>query len=183
MVEREQFRLRGILARFGSASELYRAAEELRDSGYTKFDCHSPFPIHGMDKAMGLKRSPLGWIVGLAALIGSGGALALQWWTMAVDYPLVISGKPYFAYQAYVPITFGLGVLLSAVAAVIGMLALNGLPRWNHPVFESEQFETSTDDGFFVSIESTDPQFDKNESAEYLRSIGGEDVELLYLSK
>lgn len=183
MVEREQYRLRGMLARFDSARALYHAAEQLRDAGYKKFDCHSPFPIHGMDKAMGLRRSPLGWIVGLAATIGAGAALLLQWWTMAVDYPLVISGKPFFAYQAYVPVTFGLGVLLSAFAALIGMLALNGLPRWNHPVFESENFETATDDGFFVSVESSDPNFDPEETGTFLKSMGGRDIEMLKLSR
>lgn len=183
MIEREQYRLRGMLARFDSAHDLYNAAEKVRDAGYKEFDCHSPFAIHGMDKAMGLKRSPLGWIVGLAALIGTSSALALQWWTMAVDYPLVISGKPYFAYQAYVPITFGLGVLLSALAALIGMLALNGLPRWNHPVFESAQFETVTDDGFFVSIESSDPKFDHEKTRAFLESIGARHIEMLELSR
>ncbi len=183
MIEREQYRLRGMLARFDSAHELYRAAEKVRDAGYKEFDCHSPFPVHGMDRAMGLKRSPLGWIVGLAALIGTSSALALQWWTMAVDYPLVISGKPYFAYQAYVPVTFAMGVLLSALAALIGMLALNGLPRWNHPVFESAQFETATDDGFFVSIESSDPEFDREKTRAFLESIGGHDVELLQVTR
>jgi hypothetical protein len=170
----------GILARFDNPAKLIEAARKVRDSGYKKFDCHSPFPIHGMDQAMGLKRSPLGWMVGLAALIGTSGALALQWWTSTIDYPLNISGKPLFSYQAYVPVTFALGVLFSAVAALIGMLALNGLPRYHHPVFFSKKFSRVTDDGFFISIEADDSKFDEKQTAEFLRSIGGLDVEVLH---
>ena len=169
----------GALARFESSADLLSAAKKVREAGYRKFDCHSPFPIHGMDAAMGLKRSPLGWIIGLAAAIGAGGGLALQWWTSTVELPLVISGKPFFSYQAYVPITFGLGVLLSAFAAVVGMLALNGLPRWHHPIFFSDRFSRFSDDGFFVSIEAGDPKFDAGATTKFLESIGGRDTELL----
>ena len=170
----------GILARFDNPGKLIEAARKVRDYGYKKFDCHSPFPIHGMDQAMGLKRSPLGWMVGLAALIGTSGALTLQWWTSTIDYPLNISGKPLFSYQAYVPVTFALGVLFSAIAALIGMLALNGLPRYHHPVFYSKDFSRATDDGFFISIEAGDRKFDEKQTAEFLRSIGGLDVEVLH---
>jgi hypothetical protein len=169
----------GVLARFEGASDLAKAAEKVREAGYRKFDCHSPFPIHGMDKAMGIRRSMLGWIVGLAATVGASFALWLQWWTSSVDYKLVISGKPFFSYQAYVPITFGLGVLFSAAAALFAMLALNGLPRWNHPVFESKVFSRFSTDGFFISIEASDPKFDAARTREFLASIGGQDVEVL----
>lgn len=171
--------LKGLLAEFGNPTELKHAAEKLRDAGYKKFDCHSPFPIHGMDKAMGLGRSSLGWIIGLAAIIGTSGALCLQWWTSTIDYPLVISGKPLFSFQAYVPITFALGVLLSAVAALIGMLALNGLPRFHHPVFYSDRFAKFSTDGFFVSIEIGDPLFDIDRTRSLLESIGGQNIEEL----
>ena len=169
----------GVLAQFRNPAELMKAAKNLRDSQYSKFDCHSPFPIHGMDKAMGLPRSPLGWVIGISAIIGTSGALALQWWTSAIDYPLVISGKPLFSFQAYVPVTFAIGILLSAFTALLGMLALNGLPRWHHPVFNSKRFEKVTDDGFYISIEADDPHFDNNETIKYLESIGGTECELL----
>jgi len=169
----------GIMAQFTDPGELMKAAEKVRDSGYKSYDCHSPFPIHGMDKAMGLPRSPLGWIIGLAAIIGTSSALALQWWTSTIDYPLVISGKPLFSFQAYVPVTFAVGVLLSAFAALLGMLALNGLPRFNHPVFNSDRFEQATDDGFFMSVEAIDPKFDKDQTLQFLESIGGTNCELL----
>jgi hypothetical protein len=96
-----------------------------------------------------------------------------------VEYPLIISGKPLFSYQAYVPVTFALGVLLSAFTALIAMLALSGLPRLNHPVFNSEQFAGVTDDSFFITIESADPLFDKGETRSFLESIGGKDIEIL----
>jgi len=169
----------GALAQFSDPGQLMKAAEKLRDSEYNKFDCHSPFPIHGMDKAMGLKRSPLGWVIGVAAIIGTSSALALQWWTSAIDYPLVISGKPLFSFQAYVPVTFAVGILLSAFTALIGMLILNGLPKWNHPVFNSDKFEKATDDAFFVSIDAEDPQFDNEKTTQFLESIGGTNCELL----
>lgn len=169
----------GILAQFDNPADLLQAAREVRRAGYSKYDCHSPFPVHGLDDAMGLKRSRLGWIVGLAALIGTSGALALQWWTSTIDYPLIISGKPLFSYQAYVPVTFALGVLLSAFAALVGMLALNGLPRFNHPVFNSDRFDSASDDGFFISIEIGDPKFDRDKTREFLKSIGGKNIEIL----
>ncbi len=169
----------GALAKFSNPHELMKAANRLRESEYTKFDCHSPFPIHGMDKAMGLPRSSLGWLIGISAIIGTTGALGLQWWTSAIDYPLVISGKPLFSFQAYVPVTFAIGILLSAFTALLGMLALNGLPRWNHPVFNSSRFEKATDDAFFVSIEADDPRFDKEKTIQFLDSIGGTECELL----
>ena len=89
----------GALARFADPAALMAAAEKVRDAGYTRFDCHSPFPIHGMDRAMGLKRSSLGWIVGFLALVGGLGGLGLQWWTSTIAYPLVISGKPFASYR------------------------------------------------------------------------------------
>ena len=174
--------VKGVLARFDDPGSLQKAAIKVREAGFSTFDCHSPFPIHGMDAAMGLKRSPLGWIVGLAAIVGTSSALALQWWTSSVDYPLVISGKPFFSFQAYVPVTFALGVLLAAFAALIAMLALNGLPRLFHAVFYSRQFEKVTDDAFFVSIEAEDPLFDVDRTRAFLESIGGKNVEVLQKS-
>ena len=168
-----------VLAEFDSPTALLKTAETLRDAGYKKFDCHSPFAIHGMDRAMGLKRSPLGWMVGLAAVVGTSSALALQWWTSTIDYPLVISGKPFFSFQAYVPVTFALGVLLSAATALIGMLALNGLPRFHHPVFYSDRFSRASDDGFFISVEGDDKMFNVEQTRALLQQCGGKNIEIL----
>jgi hypothetical protein len=172
-------RVKGLIAEFESPSAVLNAARKLRDEGYTKFDCHSPFPIHGMDQAMGLKRSPLGWLVGLSALIGTSGALALQWWSSSIEYPLIISGKPFFSYQAYVPVTFALGVLLAAITALVGMLALNGLPRLHHPVFYSKSISRASDDGFLISVEADDDKFDEKMTGALLESVGGKELEVI----
>ncbi len=172
-------KVQGIIAEFENPAELISAAEKLRDSKYKKFDCHSPFPIHGMDDAMGEKRSPLGWIVGIIAFMGVTAGFALEWWTSTIDYPIVISGKPLFSYQAYGPVAFAVMVLTSAVAALIGMLLLNKLPRFHHPVFHSDRFAKVSDDAFFVSIEADGPQFDAANAQKFLEKIGGKNVELL----
>lgn len=179
MSEQAVTRTRGALARFAGPAELMAAGETLRDAGYQRFDCHSPFPIHGMSKAMGLKRSNLGWFVGMMAVIGGGGGLLLQWWSAAVAYPLVISGKPFFSYQAFVPVTFCCTVLFSALAAVLGMFHLNRLPQWHHLVFYSDMFKSASDDGFLVSVEAEDPKFSERDTVALLQSAGATQVELI----
>lgn len=169
----------GILAEFENPQALIDAARKFRDEGYTDFDCHSPFPIHGMDEAMGEERSHLGWIVGGMGFIGCAGAILLQWWTSAVDYPLIISGKPFFSLPAFIPITFELTILLAAFGAVFGMLQLNHLPRLNHPVFESERFEGVTDDKFFLSVMSDDEKFNEEIITQLLESLGSNYIEIL----
>lgn len=169
----------GLLAEFASPADLYHACEGLRDAGFTRWDAHTPFPIHGLDKAMGLPRSPLPWIVLVMGLTGATLGFGLQWWVHSSAYPLVISGKPYVAWPAYIPVTFEVAVLFSALGAVFGMLALNRLPMHYHPLFRSKVFERVTDDAFFVSIESWDPQFDRSAVEKLLGSLGARRVELL----
>lgn len=176
-------KVQGIIAEFKNPAELISAAEHLRESDYTKFDCHSPFPIHGMDDAMGEKRSPLGWIVGIVAFCGFSAGVILEWWTSTIDYPIVISGKPFFSYQAYGPVAFAVMVLTSAIAAISGMLLLNKLPRFHHPVFFSEKFAKASDDAFYISIEAKDPNFDEEKAEKFLKKIGGKNVELLIEEK
>jgi len=169
----------GVLARFANPAELIEAAKKVRDAGYTKFDCHSPFPIHGMDAAMGMKQSPLGFIVGAMTITGAAVGMGLQYWASTIEYPLVISGKPFFSWQAFIIITFALFVLFGAFGSVLGMFHLNRLPRLHHPLFYSDQFERVTDDAFFVSIEAEDEKFDETQTKAFLDSIGGSDVELI----
>ena len=169
-----------ILAEYDTPADIMAAAVKVREAGYKKWDVHTPFPVHGMDDAMGTPRTKLGWMVAMIAFCGTAGAYALQWWTSAVDYPIVISGKPFNSVPAWVPVIFELSVLAAAFAAVIGMLAFNMLPRYNHPVFNSENFVAKhMDDGFFVSVEATDAKFDKEKTVEFLASIGGSNIELL----
>ena len=169
-----------LLAEFASPGELLKAAERVRDQGFRKWDTHSPFPVHGMDKAMGLKDSVLGWFVLVIGLSGAAGAFALQWWVGTLAYPLVISGKPLNSYPAFIPITFEGGILLSAFAAVFGMLALNKLPQWYHGLFNSKRFGKFSDDAFFISIEAEDPQFSLEATGAFLKEIGASEIETVY---
>lgn len=169
----------GILASFENPADLLHAAEKVRDAGYKKFDCHSPFPIHGMDDAMGLGGSVLGIIASVGSLCFGSGILALMWWTSVKAYPLILSGKQLFSYQAFVPITFELCILGAALFTVFGMFALNRLPTLYHPLFNSKKFESFGDDGFFMSIESADPRFDLNKTKALMESIGGKNIEVI----
>jgi len=162
----------GLLAEFDSPSRLFEAAQAVRDAGYTRWDCHSPFPIHGLDRAMGLRQSRLPWIVLGAGMTGTAASLLLQWWTNAVDYPIVIGGKPLFSLPADIPVTFELTVLFAAVACFAAMFVFNDLPRFFHPAFRSPRFRRVTADRFFITIEARDPLFDPRATAELLRSLG-----------
>jgi hypothetical protein len=169
----------GVLAEFATPAELYHACERVRDAGFTRWDAHTPFPVHGLERAMGLPRSPLPWIVLGTGLTGAALGFLLQWWVHSGAYPLVLSGKPCNAWPAYVPITFELGVLFAALGAVFGMLGLNRLPMHYHPLFRSRVFERVTDDTFFISIESWDPRFDASATRTLLESLGARSVEVL----
>jgi hypothetical protein len=167
----------GIVAQFAGTAELIDAAVKVKAAGFSKWDCHSPFPIHGMDKAMGEKRSNLGWIVGACAIIGGSGALWLQGWSAASAYPHVISGKALFSYQAFFPITFAVSVLFAAFGTLFGLLGIIKV-QWNHPLFESKLFPCFSDDGFLVHIEADDPQFDPEKTKAFLKSIGAGNTEI-----
>ena len=169
----------GILAEFATPAELYHACERVRDAGFTRWDAHSPFPVHGLSRAMGLRRSTLPWIVLVMALTGAALGFILQWWVHTTAYPLVISGKPFFTWPAFIPVTFEVSVLFGALGAVFGMLGLNRLPMHHHPLFKSKVFERASDDAFFISIESWDPRFDPSATATLLKSLGARSVELL----
>jgi hypothetical protein len=167
-----------ILAEFDGPSQLYHAAEKMRDAGYRTFDCHSPFPIHGMDRAMGLGRS---WLAVVCFVVAMSFLLAMIGFVyyVSMDYKLVISGKPYFSYVAYTPPVYAIGILTCAFTAVFGMMAFNKLPRPHHPLFNSENFARVTHDAFFVSVPSDDPQFDEAKVKAFLTSIGGKNLEVL----
>lgn len=169
----------GALAQFESAHGIFHACEKVRDASYKKWDAMTPYPVHGLEGAMGMTRSKLPRFVFVMGISGASGAMLLQWWISAVDYPLIIAAKPYFSWQAFIPITFEVMVLFSAVSTVLGMLFLNRLPRWHHPLLKSERFARASDDKFFICIEADDPQFDGEKTAEFLQSLGASHVELL----
>lgn len=169
----------GLLAEFSNPSALLHAAEAVRERGYRHFDTHSPFPIHGMDRAMGLGNSKVGYFALGGGITGCALGWWLQWWTSAVDYPLNIGGKPFFSLEPSIPIMFELTILFAAFGAVAGMLALNGLPRPYNPLFYSERFARASDDGFFLHIAASDSSFEEEKTAEMLREIGALNVELI----
>ncbi len=169
----------GVLGEFANPGALYHAAHGVREAGFKRFDTYSPFPIHGMDRAMGLGDSKLGFIIFIGAITGCFTGFYMQYWMGGVDYPLNISGKPFFALEPSVPIMFELTILFSALTAVGGMLALNGLPKPYNPLFYSERFARATDDGFFLHIEAKDPQFDITQAGDLLKQLGATHIEVI----
>ena len=168
-----------LLAQFESTADVLHAAEKVRDAGYTVWDTHSPFPIHGMDRAMGLKDSFLGMIVFLGGAAGITTAVTMIWWMNGVDYPIVVGGKPPFALPSSVPIMFELMVLFASLTAVFAMFGINKLPRHHHPLFESDRFRAASNDKFFISVEAEDPKFDVVRTKSFLEQLHPTAVELV----
>lgn len=171
----------GAIAAFKNDAEILEAARKVRLAGYSKFDCHTPFPVHHLDQAMGMKRTKLPYFIILCSAAGLLTGFLLQWWTGAIDYKLVIGGKPFFAPEFGTPIMFECTILFTAFGTLIGMLAVfNGLPLLYHPIFNAEVSKRITDDRFVVSIEAKDSQFEAGKTLEFLKSIpGAEDVQLI----
>lgn len=173
-------RLYGYLVEFHDPDALLRAAGLVRDAGYKRWDCYTPFPVHGLDKAMNIRPTILPWMVMGAGLAGCAAGLLLQIITNSHWYPFIVGGKPYYSIPAFIPVTFELTILFSAVTTVFGMLGLNRLPRLHHPLFTSPRFREVTTDRFCLCIEATDPSFDPKMTRALLESLGGSDVEEVY---
>ncbi|MDX2114429.1 MAG: DUF3341 domain-containing protein [Planctomycetota bacterium] len=167
----------GVVAEFPNPGVLLHAAEKVRDAGFKRWDVYAPVPVHGMPEAMGLKHSKVTVIMGFMAAAGCTTALLMQWWMGEVDYPIVTAGKPLFAWEQATPIVFELSVLFSAFGAVFGMLILNLLPRWNHPLFSKQRFLRVSDDRFMIAIEASDPRFSEQSVRELLASLGGTHID------
>jgi hypothetical protein len=172
-------KLYGVMGEFSEPHDLVEAGRKIRQMGYTKLDAMSPFPVHGIDDAIGVPPSKLGWIVFFFSALGGLTALILIWYVGVISYPLVIGGKPLFDFSYTIPVTFELTVLCTAFATFLGMFALNGLPRLYHPSFRHPSSHRASDDRFLLVIEADDPQFDPQKSAEHLRSVGAAEVEVV----
>ena len=172
----------GLGAEFPDAAALFAAAEKMRDAGFKRWDTFSPFPVHGMDDAMGLGKSAVSYIVLLSGLSGTATALLLEIGSAVYLYPLVVQGKPvnWTTIPAFFPVIFELTVLFSAFGAVFGMLALNLLPRWHHPLFNWDRFLKVTDDGFFVVVEASDARFTEKGTGDFLKSLGATNITMVY---
>ena len=169
----------GIVAEFDSPAAIYNAAKQTTDAGYSRVDAHTPFPVHGIDGQLRQGPSGLGWLVVSCGLLGIILAQLMMYWMNAVDYPMWVSGKLPYAWPTTIPITFEMMVLLAGISAVFGMFALNKLPRLHHPIFKHSTFHRASDDRFFLSVEATDPKFNSTETARFLESIGGTNVEIV----
>jgi hypothetical protein len=171
----------GILAEFDGPEAVKAAAAKVREAGFRRWDVHSPYPIHGIERAMGMRSTILPWLVLGAGTTGLVAALLMQWWMNAIDYPMVIAGKPFFSLPANVPIMFELMVLLSAITAFGGVLVLNLLPTFWHWTFGGSKFPKATTDGFFISIEAankkSDEPFDEAAVRSLLEAAGAKSVE------
>lgn len=169
----------GMMAEFATPADTYHAAEKMRDAGYKKWDVYSPFPIHGIDEAMGLPNSRLPLTVGVIGLTGAAIGFAFQYWVSTSGYATVVQGKPLGAWQAFIPVTFEIGVLFTAFTAILSMLAFNTLPMWYHPLFKKDRFLRVSDDRFVICVESRDANFDPVKTKQQLESAKGYNVELV----
>jgi len=166
----------GIAAEFSTPAEVTRAARKARKEGYTVMDAYTPFPVHGLDEAIGFEDNRIKWLIFLAGLGGGGFGLWLMWWINTTEYPMNVGGRPLFSWPSFVPVTFECTVLIAGLTAFFGMLALNGLPQPYHPIFNAANFDRCSQDKFFLCIEATDPKFDKKETADFLRSLEPDSV-------
>ena len=168
--------LYGLMAEFDTATELVDAARAVREAGYIKTDAFSPFPIHEMDAALGIKRSILPVLVFFGGLTGTLLGVALQVFVHYIDYPLNIGGRPFLSWIAFVPPAYELTILLAGFTAVFGMLFLNGLPRPYHPVFNVPRFALASREKFFLLIEAADPKYDYEQTRSFLESLNPQEV-------
>lgn len=163
--------LHGLMAEFDTPGAVVAAARQARQAGYTKVDGFSPYPLEELIEALEVPRTILPWIVLAGGIAGCIGGFALQIWTSAIDYPLNIGGRPYVSLPSFVVPAFETTILLGAIAAVVGMIALNGLPRPYHPVFNVPSFSMASSERFFLLIEAADPRFDRTATRRFLEGL------------
>ena len=166
----------GLMAEFDTPTELVDAARQVREAGYKKTDAFSPFPLHEIDEALGIRRSILPFLVFGGGVVGLIAGLGLEFFTHVIEYPIIVGGRPHFSLPAFIPPAYELTILFSAFTAVFGMLFLNGLPAPYHPVFNVPRFALATREKFFLIIESDDPQYDYEKTRSFMESLDGQEV-------
>jgi len=172
----EMRKLYGLMAEFDTPTDVVAAARSAYEEGYRRMDAYSPFPIEELSEAIGFHRNRLPLIVLIGGILGCVGGFALCYWASAIAYPLNIGGRPLNSWPSFIPVTFETTILVAALSAVFGMLALNGLPQPYHPVFNVASFETASRNHFFLCIESRDPRFDLKATRAFLESLAPKEV-------
>ena len=168
-----------IMAEFDTPADLMHAAEKVRAAGFRRWDVFSPYPIHGMDQAMGLKNSKVGYISFTGGVLGYTTGMVMIWWMNAVNYPIIVGGKPLFSPFGAFPPSYELTILFGAFGALFGMLFLNKLPRLHHPLLKNSRFALATHDKYFVVIETMDPKYSESETRKLLEEAGSKHIEMV----
>ena len=168
-----------IMAEFDTPADLMHAAEKVRDAGFRRWDVFSPYPIHGMDQAMGLKNSKVGYISFVGGVLGYTAGMVMIWWMNAVDYPIIVGGKPMFSPFGAFPPSYELTILFGSFGALLGMMFLNKLPRLHHPLLKNKRFALATHDKYFVVIEVMDPKYSESETRKLLEEAGSRHIEMV----
>lgn len=169
----------GLLAEFDTPAAAMHAAERVRDAGYSRWDVYTPFPVHGMDDAMGLKNSKVGWFTFLGGVLGYTTGMLMIWFMNALDYAIPVGGKPMFSPFAAFPPSYELTILFGAFGSLGGMLFLNRLPRLHHPLLKHKRFAGVAHDKFYIVIETADPKFAEKETRQLLESAGSRHIEMV----
>lgn len=169
-------RLYGLMAEFDNPGALVAAARRAREAGYRKLDAYTPYPVEELNDALDLHRNKLPLVVLIGGLAGCVGGYALQYWSSVIAYPLNIGGRPFHSIPSFIPVAFETTILFAALSAVLGMLALNGLPMPYHPVFNVPRFALASRNRFFLCIEAADPKFDRAGTAGFLEGLGPREV-------
>ena len=166
----------GIIAAFDTTPALYHACEQVRDAGYSQWDALTPFPVHGLDAAMGMPRSKVPRFSLVGGITGFCSGMSLIWWANSYEFPLIVGGKPYFSPMFAFPISYELTILFTAFATIAGMFLLNKLPMHYHPVLKAPQYVRAMDDRFYIVIEAQDPKFNAAQTRALLEQAGGKDI-------